>query len=57
MGKTTLVTDMKWLPQIDVENMMKGNYVLEALSDGRTLMVTRFSWSSAGPLLRAFLRR
>ena len=27
MGKTTLLIDVKWLPQIDVENMMKGNYV------------------------------
>ena len=27
MGKTTLLVDVKWLPQIDVENMMKGNYV------------------------------
>jgi hypothetical protein len=27
MGKTTLEIDVKWLPQIDVENMMKGNYV------------------------------
>jgi hypothetical protein len=27
IGKTTLFIDVKWLPQIDVENTMKGNYV------------------------------
>ena len=27
MGKTTLLIDVKWLPQIDVEDVMKGNYV------------------------------
>ena len=27
MGKTTRIIDVKWLPQIDVENPTKGNYV------------------------------
>jgi hypothetical protein len=27
MGKTTLLIDVKWLPQIGVENTIKGDYV------------------------------
>jgi hypothetical protein len=27
IGKTELAIDVKWLPQLDVQNMMKGNYV------------------------------